>query len=124
MTIIRTVLFILALLCGLVGMGCWTLLQLGGVTRDQGPGTFLTMCASAAVAAIALGAMAFLRERKHGFSAVLQRTLFLVAICGLAVSAPFTILSRGEMIGVPFLFLLVLVASYIVAFYHSATTST
>jgi hypothetical protein len=112
MTIIRTVLFIVALLCGLIGMGCWTLLQL--VTRDQGPGTFLTMCGSAVVAGIALGIMAFLRERKYGFCAVLQRTLFLVAICGLAVSAPPIILS-WELIGVPFLFLLVLVASYIVA---------
>ena len=104
-------------------MGCWTLLQLGGVTREQGPGTFLTMCGTAAVAVIALGTMAFLRERKHGFSAVLQRTLSLVGVCGLAVSAPFMMLSRGEFIGIALLFLLVLVLSYIVVFFRSTVPS-
>ena len=116
MTIIRTLLFVVALLCGLIGMGCWVLLQLGGVTREQGPGTFLTVCGTAAVAVIALGTAAFLRERKHGFRAVLLRTLFLVGVCGLAVSAPFVLLSRGELIGITSVFLLVLMLYYAVFF--------
>jgi len=88
----------------------------GRGTREQGPGTFLTVCGTAAVAVIALGTAAFLRERKHGFRAVLLRTLFLVGVCGLAVSAPFVLLSRGELIGITSVFLLVLMLYYAVFF--------
>jgi len=119
MTITRMVLFIAALGSGLIGMG---LLQLGGVTREQGPGTFLTMVGTAVVAVVALGTAAFLKERKHGFRAVLLRTLFLVGVCGLAVSAPFVVLSRGELLGITSVFILLLMLYCIVRIYPAPST--
>ena len=97
MTITRTVLFIVALVSGFVAMFSSNLLLLGGAINEDAWGAQLVLCGAAMVAVLALAAAAFLKERKQGFGAVCQRTLILVAACGITVSLPFVILSGGEL---------------------------
>lgn len=120
MAITRTVLFIGALVSGFVAMFSSNLLSLGGVTSEDAWGPQLVLLGSAMVAVMALTASAFPKERKQGFGAVCQRTLILLAVCGITVSLPFVILSGGQL-GASILFLALLLLACV--FFPKLTSS-
>ncbi len=77
--------------------GCWLLLQLGGVTRSEGPVTALLMYCGAAVLAVCIAAAEYFRERKNGARAIWRRALFLAGAFGLPIPVFYVAVSRAQL---------------------------
>jgi len=95
MKAIQVVLIIVGVICGVVAMGSWLVLQLGGVTAKEGPTTALIMYACIAGFGITLTTSSFLRNRTKGRRAVAMRAMYLMGVSGLSVLLFFAVVSRG-----------------------------
>ena len=91
----QIVLIIFGVACGLVAMGSWLVLRLGGVTKNEGPTTALIMFGSIVVFGITLTTSSFLRNRTHGVRSIALRSMYLAGVCGVAVLLFFAVVSRG-----------------------------
>ena len=94
----RTALFIFASIASLIALGCFNLLQFGGVGRESALGVALVMYCSAAIFAIANYISAYIKERRNGYRAVAIRGLFLAGSSGLPGLLFFVVVSRGAVL--------------------------
>jgi hypothetical protein len=89
-------LFVGALISGVAAMGCWVLTQRdAAITKQHGLMTFLIMWLATVVSVLLLGGAAFLRSRTQGIRAVVARALFLIGTCGTLVLFLFVVTSKG-----------------------------
>ncbi|MEP6534041.1 MAG: hypothetical protein ABJF23_01895 [Bryobacteraceae bacterium] len=95
MKVIQVVLMTASVPCGFAAMGCWVLLQLGGVTSNEGPTTALIMYGSAALFGITVAIAAFLQNPRKGVNAIALRSMYLSGVCGLPVLLSYAVVSRG-----------------------------
>jgi hypothetical protein len=101
MTLARVALAIGAVICAASAMGCWLLLQLGGVRPAESREIVRVMYSAGAIFIVLTGTSAYIRERKSGPRAVFVKMLYLVAAYALPSLALFTAVSRGTILQMP-----------------------
>jgi len=92
---------IAAVFSGTCAMGCWLLLQLSGVSRQDSGGTALVMYCSFFLFLGFNATAAYLREPLSGVRAVIVKTLYLTGVFGLPAIAIFSATSRGAILQMP-----------------------
>jgi hypothetical protein len=118
----RVILSSVAVLCGLAATGCFLLLQLGGVTKAEGPATALIMYGAAVgFVASSVGA-AYLREEraKNGW----ERSLFLFGALGLPAPPFYVAVSNGEALELPQIDLLIAAFVGLIVLFRAKATRT
>ena len=118
MKVWRAVLFGGGIACSFGSLGCWLLLQLGGVPRSQGPTTAFVMFACAAGFLVSVTGAVYVGERQNGVRAASQRVLFATGVCGIPVLLFFVAVSRGAILRIPEIDLLLFCLICLVAFFR------
>jgi hypothetical protein len=94
MKTVQIVLIIVGVLCGSAAMGCWLVLQLGGVSYE-GPITAAVMYGFVVFFTVALTTSAFLRDRAKGLGSIASRSMYLVGVCGIPFLLFIAVISLG-----------------------------
>lgn len=118
MTIARAALGTRAVVCSFASVGSWLLLQLGGVTPSEGFTTALVMYAGASAFLACVAGAAYLRERQNGSHAVWRRALFLMGAFGIPVPIFYIAVSRGAVLQLPEIDLLLVAFILLIAFFR------
>ena len=98
--LIRQLLYLTAVLCGIAAMGCWVLTRSDAAfAKEQGPATLGLMMGSICVLLLAIAVSAYCARRKGGSPCILREALFLTGVCGFFALLYFVVVSRGALFG-------------------------